>query len=93
MKNALTTKPVIEYLPDRPVEEQEGPEFMETVGAMLGMRYDHVIDKIREVNKFGWNPEIEEGFSAVDNVSEDLKMYSVELAKASNMTHLRQLEN
>ena len=46
MKNALTTKPVIEYLPDRPVEEQEGPEFMETVGAMLGMRYDHVIDKI-----------------------------------------------
>jgi len=92
MKNALTTKPVIEYLPDRPVEEQEGPEFMEVVGSMLGMRYDHVIDKIREVNKFGWNPEIEEGFSAVDNVSEDLKMYSVELAKASNMTHLRQLE-
>ena len=76
MKNGLTTFPIVDYLPDRPIDEQESPEFMEVVGSMLAMRYDPLIDKIREVNKFGWSPEVEEGFSPVDNISDDLKMYS-----------------
>ena len=87
MKNGLTTLPKLTYRPDRPIEEQESPAFMQTVGANLAYRYDPVIDKIREINKFGWLPQLEDGFNPVDNISEDLKPYAVELQelKASHI--------
>ena len=33
---------------------------MQTVGANLAYRYDPLIDKIREINRFGWLPQLED---------------------------------
>ena len=92
MKNGLTTLPKLTYRPDIAINDQESPEFFDTVGANLAYRYDPLIDRIREINNFGWLPELEEGFNPVDNISEDLKPYAVELARAKSKEHLSFLE-
>ncbi len=92
MKNGLTTLPKLTYRPDISVQEQESPAFFETVGANLAYRYDPLIDKFREINKFGWLPQLEDGFNPIENISEDLKQYSVELARAKSPQHLKFLE-
>ena len=92
MKNGFTTLPKLTYRPDIAINDQESPEFFDTVGANLAYRYDPLIDRIREINNFGWLPELEEGFNPVDNISEDLKPYAVELARAKSQEHLNFLE-
>jgi hypothetical protein len=65
---------------------------MDTVGATLAYRYDPLIDFIEEQSRFGTYDLPEEGFSALDNISEDLKPYSSTLLRATNQEHLNFLE-
>ena len=93
MKNAIDHIPNIQFLPRGTDEEEEAEAtFLENTAAMLGSRYMPFIDKIREINQYGWNPELEEGFNPIEHVSDDLVLYSNELAKATSMDHLRSLE-
>ncbi len=93
MKNAIDHIPNIQFLPRGTDEEEEAEAtFYENTVAMLGSRYMPFIDKIREINQYGWNPELEEGFNPIEHVSDDLVLYSNELAKATSMDHLRTLE-
>ena len=91
MKNGLTTVPQIAA--SRGAELSEGPSFLETVGATLAYRYDPLIDFFEEQSRFGTYALPEEGFSALDNVSDDLKPYSSTLLRATNQEHLTFLEN
>ena len=90
MKNGLTTVPQIAA--SRGAQLSESPSFMDTVGATLAYRYDPLIDFIEEQSRFGTYDLPEEGFSALENISEDLKPYSSTLLRATNQEHLNFLE-
>jgi hypothetical protein len=90
MKNGLTTVPQIAA--SRGAQLSESPSFMDTVGATLAYRYDPLIDFIEEQSRFGTYDLPEEGFSALENISEDLKPYSSTLLRATNQDHLNFLE-
>jgi hypothetical protein len=90
MKNGLTAVQEITQYSSPTISE--GPSFVDTVGATLAYRYDPLIDFVQEYNRFGYYELPEEGFSAMDNISEDLKPYSSTLLRATNQDHLNFLE-
>ena len=91
MKNGLNA--LIEVENNYSPTISESPSFAKTVGATLAYRYNPLLDFAEEVSTFGYFETPEDGFSPLDNVSDDLKQYSSSLLRAKNKEHLNFLES
>ena len=86
MQNGLTAVPRIEV--GTRVEPSSSPDFMQTVGASLAYKYNPILDFAEETFRFGTAGLPEEGYSARDNIPEDLKSVGTSLLRATNQEHM-----
>ena len=85
MKNALNSFREIEAAPEIGAAPSD-PAFLETVGASLAYKYDPLITRIQEVNRFP--DRVQEGYVASQNIPEDLIDYGTSLVRATNPEHM-----
>ena len=69
---------------DTPTED--GPSFVETVGASFGYKYAPIVNKVRE--EFFFPNKMEDGFVPRDNIPEDLKQFGSTLLYARSQEHM-----
>lgn len=86
MQNGLTAVPRIEV--GTRVDPYSSPDFMQTVGASLAYKYNPILDFAEETFRFGTAGLPEEGYSARDNIPEDLKSVGTSLLRATNQEHM-----
>jgi hypothetical protein len=86
MQNGLTAVPRIEV--GTRVDPSSSPDFMQTVGASLAYKYNPILDFAEETFRFGTAGLPEEGYSARDNIPEDLKSVGTSLLRATNQEHM-----
>ena len=86
MQNGLTAVPRIEV--GTGVDPSSSPDFMQTVGASLAYKYNPILDFAEETFRFGTAGLPEEGYSARDNIPEDLKSVGTSLLRATNQEHM-----
>jgi hypothetical protein len=91
MKNGFTSAPIITGSTGFDIKDD--PSLVDTIGATLSSRWNPVYDFTQELNRFGFYATPEEGFSAFDQMDEDLKPYASTLLRATSQEHLDFLQS